>query len=97
MVQNFSTFCCTQARCQDLAARGTKNQKEGPKTRRGGHILKTLYWMYAAARGPNVKWGAQISNGGGHHWLPRWRRSWLYPLSRSENFGKFFKYVERFF
>jgi len=27
--------------------------------------------MYAATRGPNVKWGAQISNGGaGHHWPP---------------------------
>ena len=43
---------------------GGKNQKEGPKTRRGGHIFKILYWMYAATRGPNVKWGAQISNGG---------------------------------
>jgi len=44
------------ARLQDLAA-------GGPKTRMGGHILKILYWMYAATRGPNVKWGAQISNG----------------------------------
>ena len=44
---------------------------------RGGHILKILYWMYGATRGPNVKWGAQISNGGaGHHWPPRWRRPW---------------------
>jgi len=34
--------------------------------------------MYAATRGPNVKWEAQISNrGAGHHWPPRWRRPWL--------------------
>jgi len=46
-----------QARRQDLAARRAKNQKEGPKTRRGGHIFKILYWVYAATRGPNVKWG----------------------------------------
>jgi len=31
---------------------------------RGGHIFKIQYWMYAATRGPNMKWGAQISNGG---------------------------------
>jgi len=46
-----------QARRQDLAAGGTKNQK-------GNHILKIQYWMYAATGGPNVKWGAPISNGG---------------------------------
>jgi len=28
----------TQARHQDLAAGGTKNQKEGPKTRGGAHF-----------------------------------------------------------
>jgi len=27
-----------------------------PKTRRGGHVFKILYWMYTATRGPNVKW-----------------------------------------
>ena len=33
--------------------------------------------MYAATGGPNVKWGAPISNGGaGHHWFPRWRWPW---------------------
>jgi len=37
---------------------GTKNQK-------GGHILKILYWMYAAARGPNVKWGGHRFQMGG--------------------------------
>jgi len=55
-----------EARRQDLAAGVAKNQ-EGPKTRRGGHIFKILYWMYATTRGPNVKWGAHISNGGGGH------------------------------
>jgi len=45
-----------QARRQDLAAGGQKPE--------GGHIFKTLYWMYAATRGSNVKWGA------GHHWPP---------------------------
>jgi len=29
----------TQARRQDLAAGGAKNQKEGLKTRKGGHIF----------------------------------------------------------
>jgi len=53
----------TQARRQDLAAGGVKNQ-EGPKNRRGSHIFKIQYWMYAATRGPNVKWGAPILNGG---------------------------------
>jgi len=39
-----------QARRQNLAARGAKNQK-------GCHIFKILYWMYAATRRPNVKLG----------------------------------------
>jgi len=60
-----------QACRQDLAAGGAINQKEGPKTRRGGHIFKIQYWLYAATGGPNVKWG------GGHHWHPRRRRPWL--------------------
>ena len=46
-----------QARHQDVAAGGTKNQK-------GGHIFKIQYWMYAPTGGPNLKWGAPISNGG---------------------------------
>ena len=62
-----------------FSSRWANNQKEVPKTR-GGHILKILYWMYAANRGPNVKWGAQISNGGdGHHCPPYWRRPCLSP------------------
>ena len=47
-----------QARRQDIAA-------GGPKTRREGHILKILYWMYAATRGPNVKWGGHRFQMGG--------------------------------
>ena len=53
-----------QARRQDLAA-------GGPKTRRGGHIFKIQYWMYAATGGPNVKWGCTDFNWRGwHHWPP---------------------------
>jgi len=33
--------------------------------------------MYAATRGPNVKWGHRFQMGAEHHWLPRWRRPWL--------------------
>jgi len=47
-----------------------KYQKEGSKPRRGGNILKIQYWMYAATGGPNVKWGAPISNGGFQAPLP---------------------------
>ena len=46
-----------QARRINLVAGGAKNQK-------GCHIFKTQYWIYAATGGPNVKWGAPISNGG---------------------------------
>ena len=53
-----------------FSSRGAKNQK-------GGHILKIHYWIHVATGGPNVKWGAPISNGvAGHHWPPRWRRPW---------------------
>ena len=54
-----------QARRQDLAAGGTKNQKEGPKPRKVGHIFKILYWMYAATREPTVKWGGKNFKWGG--------------------------------
>jgi len=53
-----------QARRQDLAAGRGQEPEGGAKNRKGGHIFKILYWMYAAPRGPNVKWGAQCSNGG---------------------------------
>jgi len=29
----------------------------GAINQKGGHIFNILYWMYAATRGPNVKWG----------------------------------------
>jgi len=58
----------SQARRQDIAAGGANNQ-EGPKTRRGGHILKILYEMYAATRGSNVNGGHRFQMGrAGHHW-----------------------------
>jgi len=53
-----------QARRQDVAAGGGKNEKEGPKIRREGDIFKIQYCMYAATGGPNMKWGA------GHQWPP---------------------------
>ena len=28
----------------------------GAKNQKGGHIFEIQYWMYAATRGPNVKW-----------------------------------------
>ena len=48
--------CCSQARRQNLPAGGTKTRR--------GNIFKIQYWVYAATRGPNVKWGAPIPNGG---------------------------------
>jgi len=60
----------TQANRQDLAAGGPKTRKRGQKPEGGPHF-KIQCWMYAATGGPNVKWGAPISNGGaGHHWPP---------------------------
>ena len=61
---------CCQARRQDLAAGGAKNQK-------GGHIFKTQYWMYAATDGPIVKWGHQFQMGGRAPLPPHWRRPCL--------------------
>jgi len=60
------------------SSRGAKNQKEGPKNRRGGHIFKIQYWMYAATGGPNLKWwSTDFKWGAGHHRPPRWRRTWF--------------------
>ena len=59
-----------QARRQDLAAGEAKNQ-DGPKNRRGGHIFKMLYWMYAATRAQNVEWwGTYFKWVAGHHCPP---------------------------
>jgi len=41
-----------------FSSKGAKNQK-------GGYIFKILDWMYAATRGPNVKWeGTDFKWGG---------------------------------
>ena len=62
---------CLPGPSPGFSSKGVKDQKEGPKTRRGGHIFKIQYWMYAATGWPNVKWREPISNGGaGHHWPP---------------------------
>jgi len=48
---------------------GSKTRRRGQKPEGGRHIFKIQYWIYAATGGPNVKWGAPISNGrAGHHW-----------------------------
>ena len=67
----------SQARRQDLAAGGVKNQKEGPKTRRGaknqkgGTFLKYSIGCMQQQVGQTWNGGAPISNGGaGHHWPP---------------------------
>ena len=59
-----------QARRQDLAAGGPKTKMRGPKTRRGNHIFKIQYWMYAATGRPNVKRGGTDSKRGGRAPLP---------------------------
>jgi len=57
--------------------KGAKNQKEGPKTRKGRHIFKIQYsvldvcnnrWAKREMGGTDFKWGF------GHHWPSRWRR-----------------------
>ena len=54
-----------------FSSRGAKNQMEGLKTRRGGHIFQIQCWMYAATGGPNVKWGlTDFKWGAGHHCPP---------------------------
>jgi len=47
-----------------LSNKGGQKPEGGAKNQKGSHIFKILYWMFAAAKGPNVKWGAHISNGG---------------------------------
>jgi len=54
----------TQARRQDLAAGGAKNQKEGPKTRRGATFLKYSIGCMQQPVGQTWNGGAPISNGG---------------------------------
>jgi len=61
-----------QARRQDLAAGGAKNQMEGQKKQKGGHIFKMQYWMYAATGGAKREMGGgtDFKWGAGHHWPP---------------------------
>ena len=60
-----------------FSRRGGQKPKRGAKNQKRGHIFKIQYWMYAATGGPNAKWaGTDFKCGGGHHWPPRWRRTW---------------------
>jgi len=63
-----------------FSSRGAKNQK-------GGHIFEILHWMYAATRGPNVKWGAQAPR------VPRWRRPC--PVTRPRDTSQFSQRPQR--
>jgi len=62
--------CRAQARRQDLAAGGGKNQIEGP------HFLNTVLDV-CSNRGPNVKWGGTDFKWWGRAPLPppRWRQA----------------------
>jgi len=71
-VNRLSKSQLKQARRQDLAAGGSKTKKRGQKPKRG-HIFRIQYWINAATGGPNVKWGAPISNGGRGSTGPQWR------------------------
>ena len=56
--------CLVQARRQDIAAGGAKNQKEGPKTRRGDTFYKYPIRCMQQPWGQTRNGRAQISNGG---------------------------------
>ena len=52
-------------------SRGGQKTEGGSENRKGSQIFEILYWMYAATRGPNVKWGGtDFKWGGGHHCPP---------------------------
>ena len=55
-----------------FSSRGAKNQTEEQKIRRGGHIFKIQYWMYAATGGAKREMGGgtDFKWGAGHHWPP---------------------------
>jgi len=56
-----------------FSSRGAKNQKEGPKTRRGATFLKYNIGCMQQPGGQTWNGGAPISNrGAGHHWPPRY-------------------------
>jgi len=48
---------------------GSKKRRRAQKPEGGPHFKNTVL-DYAATKGPNVKWGAQISNGGTWHHCP---------------------------
>jgi len=66
-------FGFKQDRRQDLAAGEPKTRRMGQKLERG-LIFKIVYWMNAATRGPNVKWGHRFQMGGLAPLVPRWQR-----------------------
>ena len=47
-----------------FSSRRGQKPKRGANNQKGGHLFKIQYWMHAATGGPNVKWGAPLSNGG---------------------------------
>jgi len=61
-----------------FSSRGAKNQTEEQKIRRGGHIFKIQYWMYAATGGAKREMGGkQFQMGGRAPLPPRWRQPCL--------------------
>ena len=66
-----------------FSSRGAKNQKEGPKTRRGATFLKYCIGCMQQPGGQTRNGGAHISNEGGHHWPPRWRRPCMLQKKRT--------------
>ena len=67
--------CCWAGPSPGFNSRGAKNQKEGPKTRRGAKFFKYSIGCMQQSGGQTRNEGAPISNGrAGHHWPPRWRR-----------------------
>ena len=59
-----TTWFTYQARRQDIAAGGAKNQKEAPKTGRGGKLKKYCIRCMQQLWGQTWNERAQISNGG---------------------------------
>ena len=53
-----------------FSSRGGQAPEGGAKNQKGCHIFKIQHWQYVATGGPNFKWGAPSSNGGGRAPLP---------------------------
>jgi len=78
-----------QARRQDVAAGGVKNQKEGPKTRRGATFLKYSIGCMQQPVGQTWNgWGTDFKWGGPDTTALHWRRPCLtrFPDDGSANF-----------